>query len=378
MQQRLVITGAGGLLGWHVASRLHAANCAARYRNETVPFHLSLLDHESFQSNSRLDEALSGADAVLHFAGVNRGTEEEVKDGNPAIARRLADACARMGVKPHVVYANSTHARLETLYGVSKRRAADILGGIGGGLTNLILPHIFGEGARPRYNNVTATFIEAVIAGESPQVDPNGRVQLLHAGAAAQIAVDAALSRHNGELVPEPRATEVSWLFQTLQRFHSDYAANLYPDLSDNFTRDLFNTYRAALYPAGFPRPLKLYADQRGTLFEAARGGGGGQTFLSWTEPGVTRGDHFHLHKVERFLVLQGEAVIRIRKVLGDTVMEYRVSGDQPAPIDMPTLHSHSIQNIGERPLLTLFWTHDLFDLAAPDTYFDPVLRVQP
>mgnify|MGYP000709259788 CR=1 FL=1 len=106
----------------------------------------------------------AGADAVLHFAGVNRGTEEEVKDGNPAIARRLADACARMGVKPHVVYANSTHARLETLYGVSKRRAADILGGIGGGLTNLILPHIFGEGARPRYNNVTATFIEAVIA----------------------------------------------------------------------------------------------------------------------------------------------------------------------------------------------------------------------
>lgn len=373
--RKVVVTGAGGLLGWHAASRLHAANCAARFRKEAMPFDLVMLDHAAFQDDATLDAALSGADAVLHFAGVNRGTEAEVRDGNPAIAQRLADACARQGVKPHVTYANSTHARLDTLYGNSKRRAAEILSGIGGGLTDLILPHIFGEGARPRYNNVTATFIEAVIAGETPQIDPNGKVQLLHAGTAAQIAIDAALSGRSGELIAEPRPTEVPWLFQTLQRFHADYAANLYPDLSDSFTRDLFNTYRAALYPSGFPRPLKLNTDPRGTLFEAAKGGGGGQTFLSWTEPGVTRGDHFHLHKVERFLVLQGEAVIRIRRVLGGPVMEYRVSGDQPAPVDMPVLHTHSIQNTGTQPLLTLFWTHDLFDPAAPDTYFDPVLQ---
>lgn len=373
--KKILITGAGGLLGWHTGGRLHAANCAARFRKEAEPFDLVMLDHDAFQDDTELGTALSGADAVLHFAGVNRGTEAEVRDGNPAIAQRLADTCARLGVKPYVVYANSAHARLDTLYGVSKRRAAEILAGIGGGLTDLILPHIFGEGARPQYNNVTATFIEAVIAGENPQIDPNGRVQLLHAGTAAQIAIDAALLGRDGELVPEPRPAEVPWLFQTLQRFHTDYASNLYPDLSDSFTRDLFNSYRSALYPLGFPRPLKLNTDPRGTLFEAARSGGGGQTFLSWTEPGVTRGDHFHLHKVERFLVLQGEAVIRIRRVLGGAVMEYRISGDQPAPVDMPTLHTHSIQNTGKQPLMTLLWTHDLFDPAAPDTYFDPVLQ---
>lgn len=375
MSSRIVITGAGGLLGWHTAARLHAVNCAARYRGEVAPFDLVLLDHAGFQTDTVLNASLRDADIVLHFAGVNRGTEAEVRDGNPAIARRLADACARLGVAPHIAYANSTHARLDTLYGTSKRRAAEILAGVGGGLTDLILPHIFGEGARPRYNNVTATFIEAVIAGETPQIDPAGKVQLLHAGAAAQTAIDAALSGHDGELVPQPRPTEVPWLFETLQGFHAGYSANLYPDLSNGFIRDLFNTYRAALYPGGFPRPLKLNTDPRGTLFEAARGGGGGQTFLSWTEPGVTRGDHFHLHKVERFLVLQGEAIIRMRRVLGGPVTEYHVTGDRPSPVDMPTLHAHSIQNIGDRPLLTLFWTHDLFDPAAPDTYFDPVLQ---
>lgn len=373
--RKIVVTGAGGLLGWHAAARLHAANCAARFGKEAVPFDLALLDHAAFQEDAKLSAAISGADAVLHFAGVNRGAETEVRDGNPAIAQRLVDACARLGARPHIVYANSMHSRLESLYGISKRRAAEILAQIGGGMTNLFLPHIFGEGARPRYNNVTATFIEAVIAGESPHIDPSGRVQLLHAGAAAQIAIDAALSGRSGELVPEPLPIEVPWMFQTLQRFHADYAANLYPDLSKSFTRDLFNTYRAALYPSGFPRPLKLNTDPRGTLFEAVRGGGGGQTFLSWTEPGVTRGDHFHLHKVERFLVLQGEAVVRIRRVLGGPVMEYRISGDQPAPVDMPVLHTHSIQNTGKQPLLTLFWTHDVFDPAAPDTYFDPVIQ---
>jgi len=372
---KIVVTGSEGLLGWHAAAQLHAANCAARFRKEEQPFELVALDRMAFGDHAKLGEALSGAEAVLHFAGVNRGTEEEVRDGNPRIAQLLADACARLGMMPHIIYANSTHAGRDTLYGNSKRRAAEILSGIGGCFTNLVLPHIFGEGARPRYNNVTATFIEAVIAGEAPQIDSNGTVQLLHAGKAARIAIDAAQGRHDGEMVPESRPTAVPWLFETLKRFHADYSSNLFPDLSDDFTRDLFNSYRAALYPAGFPRPLKLNSDSRGTLFEAARGGGGGQTFLSWTKPGITRGDHFHLNKVERFLVVEGEAMIRIRRVLGGPIIEYCVNGDQPAAVDMPTLHTHSIENIGNRPLLTLFWTHDLFDPSSPDTYFDPVLQ---
>jgi UDP-2-acetamido-2,6-beta-L-arabino-hexul-4-ose reductase len=164
-------------------------------------------------------------------------------------------------------------------------------------------------------------------------------------------------------------------LYGKLRGFHDGYLANVFPDLSDTFDLQLFNTYRAATYPEGWPRPLRLNADARGVLYEAVKGGGGGQTFLSTTKPGVTRGNHFHLNKVERFLVVKGEAVIRIRRVLCSDVWEFRVSGDSPAPVDMPTLHTHSIENVGNAELLTLFWTHDLFVAANPDTYADEVLQ---
>lgn len=372
---RIVVTGTAGLLGWHVAARLHARNCAERFRGSAGSIELVQLGRRSFCDASLLRGAVEKADAVLHFAGVNRGSDADVAEGNPAIAEALASACRETGAQPHIVYANSTHAANDTVYGRSKRRAGEILAASTTRYTDLVLPHIFGECARPDYNNVTATFIDRVIAGVQPEVAPGAQVQLLHAGEAADLAIVAALEGRTGELRPQGRPTAVPELLERLNDFHQTYSANLFPDLSDSFDLALFNSYRAALYPDGFPRLLKQNTDPRGTLFEASRsGGGGGQTFLSWTHPGVTRGNHFHLGKVERFLVLEGEAVIRIRRVLQEDVWEYRVSGEQPAAVDMPTLHTHSIENVGDRPLLTLFWTNEIFDPAAPDTYADPVL----
>lgn len=372
--KKVVVTGAAGLIGWHASARLHASNCAARFRSEAQPYELVRLDHAAFADPAQLADALRGADVVLHFAGVNRGPEAEVEAANPAIATALIQALEQNGSRPHIVYANSTHAASDTPYGRSKRGAAERFASTGLGFTNLILPHIFGEGARPYYNNVTATLIDQIIKGETPSINPDGAVQLLHAGEAAEIAIDAAIEQRSGDLAPAGERTGVPALYEQLRDFHAGYSANTYPDLRQPFDVALFNSYRAALYPHGFPRPLKLHADPRGTLFEAVKGGGNGQTFASWTEPGITRGDHFHLKKVERFLVLDGEAVIRIRRVLGGPVWEYRVNGLEPSPVDMPTLHTHSIENVGSTPLLTLFWTHEMFDPAAPDTYADPVL----
>lgn len=372
--KRIVVTGAAGLLGWHTATRLHAANCAAAFRRVPAPFDLVTLDHVGFDDPATLRDALAGADAVLHFAGINRASDHEVEQGNAAIAEALVRGCREAVASPHIVYANSTHAATDTPYGRGKRRAGEILAAFASSYTDLVLPHIFGECARANYNNVTATFIERVIAGEMPQVNPDGKVQLLHAGTAAQAAIAAALKGIAGTLSPEPRPMTVADLLARLQALHAAYGANIFPDLRDPFDLALFNTYRAALYPAGFPQTLKLNGDARGVLFEAAKGGGGGQTFLSWTEPDTTRGNHFHLSKVERFVVLEGEAVIRIRRVLGDETWDYRVSGETPVAVDMPTLHTHSIENVGTGRLLTLFWTHDIFDPAAPDTYADPVL----
>lgn len=371
---RVVVTGASGLIGWQTCARLHAQNCAAGFKGKPSPYDIVPLDHAGFDDDEQLRNALTGADAVLHFAGVNRAADDVVEAANPAIAERLLATCQTVGSQPHIVYANSTHAASDTPYGRSKKRAAKILAQGSGGFADLVLPHIFGETARPFYNNVTATLIHQLINDKAPGINPDGKVQLLHAGVAAQAAIDAITRGTYGRITPAPRPMTIPALLAKLQGFHHSYQANIFPDLTDTFDLALFNTYRAATYPDGWPRPLNLHTDSRGTLFEAVKGGGGGQVFLSTTKPGVTRGDHFHLNKVERFLVIQGDAIIRVRKVLDGTIREYRVSGSAPAPVDMPTLHTHSIENIGKGDLLTLFWTHDLFDPANPDTYADKVL----
>ena len=239
---------------------------------------------------------------------------------------------------------------------------------------DLVLPHIFGECAKPFYNNVTATLVKQLIDGKDVELNPDGRVSLLHAGEAAQIAIDAGLKGVAQSIVPDGHGFGVTELYSLLKDMHCSYQNNCYPALENEFQIQLFNSYRAATYPSGWPMQLVRNEDTRGMLFEAVKGGSGGQTFLSTTLPGVVRGDHFHLHKVERFLVLSGEAIIRVRRVLRDEVWEYRVNGDNPTPVDMPTLHTHSIENIGDTELLTLFWTNEIFDPDTPDTYADKVL----
>lgn len=373
--KKIVITGSAGLIGHHVSVRLHAKNCAERFAGRAEPYALERLTHADFQNSDHLRRAVQGADAIMHFAGVNRAPDDEVQRANPDIANALVSACRDVGATPHIVYANSTHYLSDTPYGRSKRIAHEIFARFTQKYTNLVLPHIFGEGAKPYYNNVTATFIDQTIKGETPSVNRDGRVELLHAGAVADLAISAFLDGRTGEIRPPGKPISVGDLLVLINEFHADYSENVYPMLDDDFRTALFNSYRNALYPSGFPRPLRVHADKRGSLFEAVKGGGGGQTFLSWTEPGVTRGDHFHLGKVERFLVLEGEAIIRMRPVLKDEIWEYRVDGKTPAPVDMPTLHTHSIQNVGDGPLLTLFWTNEIFDPANPDTYADQVLK---
>ncbi|MBZ6377429.1 capsule biosynthesis protein CapF [Pacificimonas flava] len=370
---KIAVTGAKGLLGWHASARIHAQNCAARYKGDADPFELVQVDRETFENDAALSAALSGADAVLHFAGVNRGAESEVEEANPAIARKLVAACKSAGAAPHIVYANSTHAARDTFYGRSKRIAGDILGEFADRYTDLVLPHIFGECAKPYYNNVTATLIDQLWKGETPDLNPEGRVQLLHAGEAAQIAIDAAVNGVTGRTAPEGRDIGVTDLYDRLGSFHELYRANIFPALADPFDVALFNSYRVGGYPEHYPLMLKKNADHRGVLFETAKGGTAPQSFISTTKPGKTRGDHFHYDLVERFLVVQGQAVIRIRRVLTDEVHEFAVAGDEPAAIDMPPLHTHHIENVSDEDVVTFFWSHHLFDPANPDTYADPV-----
>ena len=370
---KIAITGARGLLGWHAAGHLHAENCAAKFRGEPAVHQIIMVDRQMFADPAKLATTLDGVELILHFAGVNRGDDAMVEAANPAIARQLVDACRNAGVTPHIVYANSTHSERDTPYGRSKRIAGEILGEYTNGFTDVMLPHIFGECAKPFYNNVTATLIHHLWNSMDPTIDPEGSVELLHAGEAGRLMIDAGMGGIPGRIVPKGRVLKVAALWERLQGFHQLYTTGVFPDLSDTFDLNLFNSYRAGGYPNHYPMALKVNSDHRGRLFESAKGGNASHTFLSTTHPGKQRGDHFHLNLVERFVVVSGEAIIRIRKVLTDEVHEFRVSGEHPVAVDQVPLHTHNIENVGDTELTTFFWSHRMFDPAAPDTYADPV-----
>lgn len=372
---KIVVTGARGFIGRHVCVHLHALDCAARFAGRPPGIEWTALDREAFADRDRLRTALRGADAVIHLAARIRGTDAEVAEDNAAISERLIDGCRDAGARPRIVHASSTHRDRPTAYGRAKAAVSETLQRAGLKVTDMILPHVFGEGARPRYNNVTATLIDCLIAGRRPRLDPGGEVSLVHAGQVAERAIRLALRPRPGAVPVRGKALTVEALHDRLWEIHERRQAGAFPPLRTRLDAALFRAYRAAEPPHCARHPLQLRRDARGDLFEAAPGAATGHVFLSWTEPGATRGDHFHLHKIERFVVLQGRAEITWRPALGGPVTRVRAEGDLPEAIDIPPLTTHAITNLGDEPMLAAFWCHTRFDPARPDTYADPVVH---
>jgi UDP-2-acetamido-2,6-beta-L-arabino-hexul-4-ose reductase len=264
-----------------------------------------------------------------------------------------------------------------TPYGRSKREANAILGEwcakSGGRYSDIRFPHLFGEHGRPFYNSAVATFCHQLAHGEEPRIIVDGEVELLHAQSACDLVLDAIDAGSGGPLSPAGRRMRVSEALARLQSMHATYADGTLPRFEDAFELDLFNTLRSFRFPLHCPGRIPLRSDARGHLFEAVKTLHGGQCFASSTHPGVLRGSHFHRRKIERFLVASGEATIRVRRLFTDEVHAFEVRGDSPVYVDMPTLHTHDIRNTGQGELFTLFWSHEIFDPAAPDTYPEAV-----
>lgn len=361
---KAAITGGFGFLGWHLSCRMRAFTGLNPIR----------LGRTVFDDPDALAAALADVDMVFHIAGVNRAeSDDDVEHGNVALAGQLADA---LGSRPvHIVYANSVQSDGDWPYGRGKRRAAEILRKAPGTLADVQLPNLFGEHGRPHYNSFVATFCHEVANSRRPIVTGDRSIPLMHAQSAAQALLEAADKRTDVTWRPEGTPHAISEVLSALEGFHALYAERgEIPDLSRPFTRDLFNTYRSYLFPKQFPIHPALHADNRGVLTETSRAHGGtSQTYVSITLPGETRGEHYHLHKVERFFLVRGVAEIQLRRLLHDEVITYRLSGDQPGFVDMPTMWVHNIRNVGEDEVITTFWSDQLLDRENPDQFRETV-----
>ena len=365
MVKRVAVTGAHGFLGWHIRAALQESGHEAATISVGDAFNVA-----------EAASAMSGSPRLIHLAGVNRGSDIEVSEENRRFASQLAQAIVRAEIPPAViVYANSSQATNGSIYGNAKAAAADILREaaeeVGSDFQDVLLPNLFGEHGRPFYNAVTSTFSYMLAQGQTPSVNDDKALTLLHAQDAADLltgAVDAGASR---EL--EVHET-VSGLLSRLARIDAVYRRGEIPDVAAKFDRDLFNTYRSYTFPEQAPVQLTRHADARGSFFEIIRSHGGcGQSSFSTTEPGISRGDHFHRRKIERFTVLSGSATISLRRLFTADVYQFRVTGYAPVAVDMPTMWSHKITNTGADALYTSFWTNDIFNPEVPDTIAETV-----
>ena len=361
---KVAITGGRGFLGWHTACRL-------RSRRGIEPV---LVARPVFSAPTLVD-IVADTDVILHLAGVNRASSDEIVEAeNVELASILGDAIKQAGRPVHVVNANSVQSLLDNAYGRGKARAAAVLSAavdaVDGSLTDVLLPNLFGEHGRPHYNSFVATFCHELARGGTPRVTGDREIGLLHAQAAAEMLICAAEDRATGTVQTEAEYHRVSEVLARLERFKACYDRGEVPALTDRFSIDLFNTYRSYTFPDAFPFVPPVHSDARGDLFEVVRSHGGtGQMFVSTTVPGATRGDHYHLRKVERFFVVKGEAEIALRRLYDEEVVRFRLSGDRPSFVDMPTMWAHNVKNVGTEELVTVFWSDQLLDPDDPDQF---------
>lgn len=368
----ILVTGSEGFIGRNLIETLHRTPEATVLRFDVADKEETLLAH------------LDAADVLFHLAGVNRPQrEEEFNEGNAGLTSCIVAHLVKREKKPMLVLSSSTQAELDNPYGRSKRKAEEALeayGAAGGNAVIARLPNVFGKWSRPHYNSAVATFCHNIARGlEITISDPTRVMELIY--------IDDVVAAFIG-LLDQTSVPGVHWLkagpvAKTTLKGLADEIYNMrdirtalvLPDLQDHFRKALYATYLSFLPTDAFAYQLAKREDERGSLAELLKSQHFGQLFVSRTKPGYVRGNHYHDTKVEKFCVIEGEAIIRFRSVLGAEVISYPVRGDEYRVVDIPPGYTHSIENVGTRELIVLFWAGEIFNPQNPDTHALPVTK---
>ena len=376
------ITGQSGFMGTHLFNYLSLK----KEEITLVPF-----KDEYFQNKTHLEAFVSQCDAVVHLAAMNRhGDPKVIYDTNIRLVKQLIDACEATNSKPHILFSSSTQEERDNLYGKSKKDGREMLESwakrSGASFTGLIIPNVFGPFGNPFYNSVIATFCHQLTHGEQPKIDVDGELKLIYVSELVVHFLNK-IKEHSVTqckntvlpsetiLVPHTSTIKVSLLLEKLMSYKENYfGKGIFPNLNDRFELNLFNTFVCYIdHATFFPFHLKLNTDDRGTFVETVKLNSGGQVSFSTTKPGITRGNHYHTRKAERFAVIKGKARIELRRIRTDKVLSFDLDGDNPSFVDMPIWYTHNITNVGTEDVYTIFWINESFDAADPDTFFEVV-----
>lgn len=370
--KNILVTGAAGFVGKNLV--------AALQRLEDITVHTTTVDDEQ----SVLEKALLEADVIFHLAGVNRPkSEDEFATGNAELTSYITGFLAENNRTPRIILPSSSQAALDNPYGKSKKDAEDAVleyhRKSGAAVAIYRLPGVFGKWSRPNYNTVVATFCHNIARGLDITISaPEHEVELVYiddvvSAFLRHLDEDFAKDRQRCTITRTFRVT-LGELAERIRSLHAIRETLVIPDLADDFMKCLHGTYLSFLPEDDFSYPARMNTDERGWLFELIKSQHFGQIFVSKTLPGVTRGDHYHDTKLEKFCVIQGRGIIRFRKINSPEILEYPVTGETITVVDIPPGYTHSIENDGDTEMICLFWANQIFDPEVPDTYWENVL----
>ncbi|OLS41099.1 capsular polysaccharide biosynthesis protein CapF [Bacillus sp. MRMR6] len=364
----ILVTGANGFVG---------KNLVAELKNKGFN---NIIEFTRESDRSLLDKYTKECDFVFHLAGVNRPKDDkEFMEGNFGLTNELLVSLKRHGNKSPVLITSSIQAEKDNLYGESKKAGEDLVFAHGKetGAKALVyrLPNLFGKWSKPNYNTVVATYCHNISRDLDIKVsNPEAILTLSYIDDVLEEFLRALdgnpTIQDNYCLVPVTHTITLGALANLIRGFEESRANISIPNMEDVLTKKLYSTYLSFLPEDQFSYDLKMNCDARGSFTEFIRTPERGQVSVNVSKPGITKGNHWHHTKNEKFLVVSGEGLIRFRKIDSDEIIEYHVSGDKLQVVDIPTGYTHSIVNVGETDLVTVMWVNECFNKEIPDTYY--------
>ena len=374
----ILITGAKGFVGKNLVAQLKNIQ-EGKVKNTNFPS-LTLYEYDVDTDPALLDGYCADCDFVFHLAGVNRPKDpSEYMEGNFGFTSTLLETLKKHNNSCPVMLASSTQAVLDNDYGRSKKAGEDLLFQYGEETGAKVLiyrfPNVFGKWCRPNYNSAVATFCHHIAHGLPISVnDPSVHMTLVYIDDVVGELLDALENKEHSDgdfcKVPVEYKITLGEIVDLIYSFPASREERSIPDMSDGFTKKLYATYLSYLPEDQFSYPLKMNIDNRGSFTEIIRTKDRGQFSVNISKPGITKGNHWHHTKNEKFVVVSGRGVIRFRQPDRDQIIDYFVSGDKIEVVDIPTGYTHNIENLGDADMVTFMWCNECFDPERPDTYF--------
>ncbi|MEY8676047.1 polysaccharide biosynthesis C-terminal domain-containing protein [Thomasclavelia cocleata] len=380
---KILITGANGFVGKNLVSTLkNIKDGKDKTRN------IDIEDIYSYDADNTIDDLkkyTSDCDFVFHLAGINRPKDvSEFYEGNASFTETLCSLLEEHDNKSPILISSSIQASKDNDYGKSKKEGEEYLLNHGKKMDSKVyiyrLANLFGKWCRPNYNSVTATWCYNVANEKDIQInDPNVELPLCY--------IDDVVNEFLNALEGHPTAckegiyevhpvhhVKLGELADIIKSFKESRGTLNVPNMKEgSLEKKLYSTYLSYLPKDKFSYPLKMNTDQRGSFTEFLKTEEYGQVSVNVSKPGITKGQHWHHSKNEKFLVVSGKGLIQFRDIYSDEIIEYYVSGDKLEVIDIPTGYTHNIINIGESDMVTIMWANEKFDPKHPDTYYEEV-----